>query len=57
MMMVLGWSMIIVSTGVLSAELVHQSAHKPVSTHSCPSCGGEGHDTDARHCKHCGAHL
>ncbi|MBI1374461.1 MAG: ion transporter [Phycisphaera sp.] len=57
MMMVLGWGMIIVSTGVLSAELVQQSAHKPVTTQACPSCGSEGHDTDALHCKFCGAHL
>jgi voltage-gated potassium channel len=28
---------------------------RPVSTQACPACGLEGHDTDARHCKFCGA--
>jgi len=54
--MVLGYSLIIVPTGIVSAELA-QSGHKPVSTQVCPHCMAEGHDTDATHCKYCGAKL
>ena len=53
--MLLGYSLIIIPTGVFSAELV--KAAKPVSTQSCPDCAREGHDTDAAHCKYCGGEL
>jgi len=54
--MVLGYSMIIVPTGIISAELVHAGV-KPVTAQVCPSCLGEGHDTDAVCCKFCGERL
>jgi len=28
-----------------------------VSTQACPECSAEGHDTDAKFCKFCGAEL
>jgi len=52
--MVLGYSLIIVPTGIITAEMAHM---KPVTTQVCPDCMGEGHDLDAVHCKHCGAPL
>jgi voltage-gated potassium channel len=54
--MILGYSIIAVPTGIVSAEIVHQSrdAGRP---RSCPDCARGGHDADARHCKHCGAPL
>lgn len=55
-MMVLGYSLIIVPTGIISAELA-QTPRKPVTTQSCPDCQREGHDVDAKHCKYCGARL
>ncbi|MCO6456288.1 MAG: ion transporter [Pirellulaceae bacterium] len=55
-MMVLGYSLIIVPTGIVSSELA-QSALKPITTQVCPSCLAEGHDADARHCKYCGSQL
>jgi voltage-gated potassium channel len=56
-LMVLGYSMIIVPTGIVSAEMAHQVMRRPISTQACPSCSHEGHDADARHCKWCGAEL
>ena len=52
--MVLGYSMIIVPTGIVTAELAQV---KPVTTQVCPGCMGEDHDADAVHCKHCGVRL
>ena len=54
MIMVLGYSLIIVPTGILSSELIGSAR---VSTRACQSCSKEGHDLDAAHCKHCGASL
>jgi len=56
LLMVIGYGMIIVPTGIVSAEMA-QRALRPVSTQACPSCSREGHDADARHCKWCGAAL
>jgi voltage-gated potassium channel len=55
MLMILGYAIIAVPTGIVSVELANAS--RPVSRQSCPSCGAEGHDFDASHCKYCGAHL
>jgi voltage-gated potassium channel len=55
-MMILGYSMIIVPTGIVSAELVQQ-ARKPLTTQACPHCMAEGHDRDAKFCKYCGGRL
>jgi voltage-gated potassium channel len=55
-MMLLGYCMIIVPTGIVSAELAH-STGKKLTTQVCPECVAEGHDADARFCKYCGAQL
>jgi len=55
-MMVLGYCMIIVPTGIVSAELAHAGA-KSLTTQVCPECMKEGHDADAIHCKYCGVPL
>jgi voltage-gated potassium channel len=54
--MILGFSIIAVPTGIMSFEIA-RAANQPVSTQACPECGAEGHDADAKHCKHCGAKL
>jgi voltage-gated potassium channel len=56
-LMVFGYSLIIVPTGIVSAELAHQAIRSRVSTQACPECSLQGHDADAAHCKWCGAHL
>ncbi|TWU08815.1 Cyclic nucleotide-gated potassium channel [Symmachiella macrocystis] len=55
-MMILGYCMIIVPTGIVSAELAHAGG-KSQTTQVCPECMGEGHAADAVHCKYCGAKL
>lgn len=54
--MVLGYSLIIIPTGIFSVELVQAARHR-LTTQSCPACTREGHDADAAFCKHCGAEL
>jgi voltage-gated potassium channel len=56
LIMVLGYSVIVVPMGIVSAELAH-ATHKPVTTQVCPECYAEGHDMDAVHCKYCGGRL
>ncbi len=55
-MMILGYCMIIVPTGIVTAELAHGGSQR-LTTQVCPECMSEGHDADAVHCKYCGAHL
>lgn len=54
--MLLGYGVIAVPTGIVTMELSRAGAAAP-SGQSCPSCGLEGHDLDARFCKRCGAAL
>ncbi len=54
--MLIGYSIIAVPTGIVSAAMI-QEAKKEISTQACPQCSAEGHDTDAEHCKFCGAAL
>jgi len=56
MVMILGYSIIAVPTGIITAQLV-RGRNVKVSTQACSSCSGEGHDPDSKHCKHCGAAL
>ena len=53
--MVLGYCLIIIPTGIFSAELV-QSGYG-ITTRVCRECSREGHDENAIHCKFCGEHL
>jgi voltage-gated potassium channel len=53
--MITGYGILAVPTGIVTVEMAHQSPKAPVSTQTCPECAGEGHDVDARFCKHCGA--
>lgn len=58
-MMLIGYSMIIVPAGILSAEIaVEAQRHaKRSTTQHCPSCSRDGHEFDATYCKFCGEHL
>jgi len=56
LMMLTGYCMIIVPTGIISAELTRGSP-RPVTTQHCAHCGFEGHDVDAAYCKRCGGRL
>ncbi len=55
-MMMLGYCLIIVPTGIVSAELAHAGGRE-LTTQVCPECMAEGHDADAKCCKYCGEIL
>lgn len=54
--MILGYSIIAVPTGVVTVE-ISRAIQKRITTQSCPQCSAEGHDGDAVYCKYCGAKL
>jgi len=57
-MMLIGYSMIIVPTGIISAEMASRiKSRDPISTQSCTNCAREGHDANATFCKFCGDKL
>jgi len=56
--MILGYGIIAVPTGIVTAEIVESVAqNRSITTRSCPSCLSEGHQYDSRYCKDCGASL
>ena len=56
--MILGFGIIAVPTGIVSTELARASLRpEPISTQACPSCGAGAHAADARFCRRCGAAL
>lgn len=57
--MILGYGIIVVPTGIFSAHLVrlYRDKDKAVTTRICPNCLAEGHDVDAVFCKFCGTTL
>lgn len=55
--MFIGYGIIAVPTGIITNEMVLESRRRGHGHETCPSCGREGHDEDARHCKWCGAKL
>ncbi len=54
--MVLGYGIIAVPTGIVTSELI-RPRKSSINTTSCQSCGQEGHDDDAGYCKYCGEKL
>jgi voltage-gated potassium channel len=57
LLILLGYSLIIVPTGFVSAELIGSKVAHSITTQVCPHCMAEGHDRDASHCKYCGGKL
>lgn len=55
-LMVMGYGIIAVPTGIVSVELAAATRHA-VDTRACLGCGVQGHDLDASHCKYCGHSL
>lgn len=54
--MIIGYSIIAVPTGIITAEL-GLSAARQRHARKCDACGHAEHDADATYCKHCGAAL
>lgn len=55
--MVIGYGIIAVPTGIVSVELAHAVRERRVTGQACPVCSAAGHDPDAIHCKYCGTRL
>lgn len=56
--MIIGYAVIAVPTGIVSSEFMNADKNKKiVSTQACLSCSKEGHDIDASYCKYCGSCL
>jgi voltage-gated potassium channel len=54
-LMIVGYGIIAVPTGIVSFELARASTNGPAPP--CPECSLRLHDRDARYCKRCGTHL
>ena len=54
--MIIGYSIIAVPTGIISAEVGRSSVWAKTPLH-CDACDADDHDPDATHCKHCGQTL
>lgn len=55
--MIMGYAIIAVPTGIVTNELIKVDKDENISTKACESCSKEGHDKDAIHCKYCGEKL
>jgi len=56
--MLLGYGIIAVPTGIVTGELVMaKKEDDQISRKACPDCSEEGHDENAAHCKYCGAKI
>lgn len=56
LVMIMGYSILAVPTGIFTAELANAMQSKG-SDQSCQACGKGRHDIDARHCNACGTLL
>lgn len=55
--MLLGYAIIAVPTGIVSAEIAKASRRPDASGRSCPACGIDGHSDTAKFCRICGEGL
>lgn len=55
--MIMGYGIIAVPTGIVTAELASMKQAGGFTAQSCPQCSRQGHDPDAAHCKYCGGKL
>ncbi|SHJ10514.1 voltage-gated potassium channel [Tangfeifania diversioriginum] len=53
--MILGYAIIAVPTGIVTAEMINPTGEKNMQV--CPTCMHDKHDNDAVYCKKCGAKL
>ena len=57
MIMILGYSIIAIPTGIVTAEMVRKEVRDDMNARACPDCLLEGHALDALFCKKCGSKL
>ncbi|MGP5563421.1 ion transporter [Vreelandella alkaliphila] len=56
-LMLLGYSIIAVPTGVFSAQVIRSIREDRYSEEACPGCGHDRHEKRARYCLRCGTWL
>jgi len=56
LVMILGYSIIAVPTGIVTVDMARSAGPKP-EPRRCATCEAVGHDTDAVYCKSCGTRL
>lgn len=59
LVMIMGYGIIAVPTGIVSAEFANTNRKKALAqrVNPCSSCGTEGHEANAKYCFHCGTEL
>jgi voltage-gated potassium channel len=55
--MILGYAIIAIPTGIVTAEIVQAAGIRTITTRACPECFTEGHEERATFCKDCGESL
>jgi voltage-gated potassium channel len=55
--MILGYAIIAVPTGIVTAEFARERRATKQSRKCCPACTKEGHEEDAEFCRFCGEKL
>jgi voltage-gated potassium channel len=55
--MIIGYGIIAIPTGIVTAELAQSATKVKENSIVCPVCSTKGHDLDAEFCKHCGNKL
>jgi len=55
--MILGYGIIAVPTGLITAEFMAKKEEMDENTQSCPNCAADHHRDDAKFCYHCGSLL
>jgi voltage-gated potassium channel len=56
-LMIMGYAIIAVPTGIMTVEISQAMGKQYVSTQACPECSAEGHESNAVYCKFCSAKL
>jgi len=55
--MIMGYGIIAVPTGIVTAEIARSSQHQTLSNKLCDNCDQASHELDAKFCKNCGKEL
>lgn len=57
MIMILGYAIIVIPSGIISSEISKSSFDLDTNTQSCPNCSKSGHKDNAKYCYNCGSVL
>ena len=57
LIMLLGYCIIAVPTGIISANIVKEGFGKKNNAVTCPDCLKQGHEPNAKFCKYCGSKI